>query len=258
MTQWLKGRTIKPLEFIVENNKLLDPINKSRLHEEIVSQLQRKIIKGELVPGDKLPSERDLAYNLNVNRATVREALKKLELMGLIEIRHGDGIYVLNFLDSANLDLIKAYLFLDDEINPDVLQNILAIRKILSPEFASMAAHNRTHSQLEEFEAVLANNSLSTLEKDLKIHHLIARSSNNLAYVIVLNFFQSVFNTLGFLYFDDPTNQAATNKFHKDIFIAIKNRDAEEARRIMYDVMVYAENMVYTAFENYMKKANSQ
>ena len=84
------------------------PITRSRLHEEIVTIIQKQIMNGAIPPGSKLPPEREMAQTLNVNRATVREALRKLENLDLIEIRHGDGLYAKNYLESGNLDLIKA------------------------------------------------------------------------------------------------------------------------------------------------------
>jgi len=70
------------------------PLTRSRLHEEIVTVIQKQIMSGRIAAGDKLPTERELAENFQVNRATVREALRKLENLDLVEIRHGDGLYV--------------------------------------------------------------------------------------------------------------------------------------------------------------------
>ena len=66
------------------------PLTRSRLHEEIVTIIQKQIMNGTITPGSKLPSEREMAETFSVNRATVREALRKLENLDLVEIRHGD------------------------------------------------------------------------------------------------------------------------------------------------------------------------
>jgi len=70
-------------------------------------------MNGTITPSSKLPPEREMAETFSVNRATVREALRKLENLDLVEIRHGDGLYVKNYLESGNFDLIKAALNLD-------------------------------------------------------------------------------------------------------------------------------------------------
>ncbi len=72
------------------------PIMRSRLHEEIVTIIQKQIMNGTILPGDKLPPEREMAETFHVNRTTVREALRKLENLELLEIRHGDGVYARN------------------------------------------------------------------------------------------------------------------------------------------------------------------
>src|SRR3954471_18194980 len=72
----------------------LQPIRRSRIYENIVNQIQRRIQDGELHPGDQLPPERVLAETFRVSRASVREALRALELRGLIEGKQGGGTFV--------------------------------------------------------------------------------------------------------------------------------------------------------------------
>ncbi|MDD2422403.1 MAG: GntR family transcriptional regulator, partial [Heliobacteriaceae bacterium] len=70
------------------------PIKTRKIYEEIVEQLRALIAKGNLMPGDKLPSERELSERLGVSRASVREALTALEVMGILDVRPGDGTFV--------------------------------------------------------------------------------------------------------------------------------------------------------------------
>lgn len=234
--------------------KTLDPVARSRLHEDIVSQIQKRILTERFSAGDKLPSERELATTLNVNRATVREALKKLELLGLIEIRHGDGIYVKDYLKSGNLELFKAIVYMDEIISIEILRNILDIRKILVPEMAFCAAKNRDETDLLDLrEIAFSDDGGSIVERDLAVHHIIARASKNLLYIFMLNFFSQIFRDFGYLYFDDPRNVARSIKFHRDIYEAIKKKQAPNARRIMRDVLKYVEEKIF----NYYKKTYS-
>jgi GntR family transcriptional repressor for pyruvate dehydrogenase complex len=235
--------------------KTLDPVTKSRLHEDIVSQIQKKILTGKFPAGDKLPSERELATTFNVNRATVREALKKLELLGLIEILHGDGIYVNDYLKSGNLELFKAIVYMDEIISIEVLRNILDIRKILVPEMAFCAAKNRGANDLRDLKEIVYSDvqAGSIPERDLAVHHSIARASKNLLYIFMLNFFNQIFRDFGYLYFDDPRNVKRTKKFHRDIYEAIDKGEAPNARRIMREVLMYVEEKIF----NYYKKTYS-
>ena len=103
------------------------PVTRSRLHEEIVTVIQQQIMSGQIAPGEKLPTEREMAENFNVNRATVREALRKLENIDLLEIRHGDGLYVKDYLNSGNFDLIKAAVKMDG--GTEIIFNILEYKQ---------------------------------------------------------------------------------------------------------------------------------
>mgnify|MGYP000893342978 FL=1 len=235
--------------------KKLSPVNRSRLHEEIVGQIQKRILSGAFKPGDKLPAEREVAAELEVNRATVREALKKLEVLGLVEIRHGDGIYVKNFYESGNLELFKNILYLEGTISPDILSGVLQMRGIVVPEMAFDAARNRTKAELDELRKIVAAEEadLSLLEKDLALHHLVARASKNLLYVFMLNFFNQIFRDYGFLYFEREENRQKSRQFHRDILAALEKGEEEKARRIMRAILEYTEKAIYAYYNTQQK-----
>lgn len=228
------------------------PLNRSRLHEEIVSVIQKQIMDGSIASGSKLPPEREMAENFSVNRATVREALRKLENLDLIEIRHGDGVYAKNYLESGNFDLIKAALNMDE--GSEVISNILEGRSYVVPQMAYMAAQRRTAADLSELKDIVLNEDITMLERDIKVHQIIAKSTHNLLCTIILNFFNQIFRDYGYLYFDDERNMERSRKFHKEIYEAIKNKKPENARRIMRDVLVYAEEAVKAKLEKEAKK----
>lgn len=231
---------------------LAKPITRSRLHEEIVNIIQKQILNGAIIPGAKLPTEREMAKTFNVNRTTLREALSKLENLELIEIRHGDGIYAKNFLDSGNMDLIKAAVSMDE--NNTTLLSLLETRRLLVPEIAYLAAKRRTPADLNELKQVIFKKDMTMMERDIKVHQIIARSAHNLLFTISLNFFNQVFRDYGYLYFDDERNDERSHKFHKEIYEAIKARQPETARRIMKDVLHYAEEAVKANLDNKKKK----
>ena len=89
---------------------MLKPVEKQRVAEEIVEQLRELILTGKYPPGAKLPPERELAKRLGVNRASLREALKKLEHLGLVRIRQGDGTRVQNFMETGGIELVSHLL----------------------------------------------------------------------------------------------------------------------------------------------------
>lgn len=228
----------------------LDPVSKNRLHDEIVRQFERKIVLGEFTVGQKLAPERELATTLAVNRATLREALKKLEVLGLVEILHGDGIYVKDFRTSGNLELFKALVYMDSVINLDILKNMLDIRRMITPEMAGLAAERRTNGDLERLAGIVENEEpAGILERDLAVHNAIALASGNLLYLFIHNFFNGIIHDFGHLYFADPANVERSRRFHRDILDAIRGRDGARARTVMAGVLDYTEKSIYARYD---------
>jgi len=217
---------------------LLKPLNKTKLYEEIVQQLKTRIINREIAPGEKLPAERALAQMLNVNRSTVRAALGKLESMDLVEIRHGEGVYVKDYLESGSLELVKELLFKNNALDINVFKNMMDLREVLVPEMAFCAAQNRTDNDIQKLEHLLSKTDEESIgNRDMQLHSIIARASGNVLYVVLLNAFTSHMDDYYALYFSDPENRAITPAFHKDICQAIKEQEAEKAKQIMTNIL---------------------
>jgi GntR family transcriptional repressor for pyruvate dehydrogenase complex len=175
----------------------------------------------------------------------VREALKKLESLDVIEIRHGDGVYVKNYLESPNLELVNALFYLDDTLDADILMTLLEVRRILVPEMASIAALNRSEEHLKTLEEIVFHSQDSTVMlRDIKVHHTIALASGNILYLILLNFFNSFFVDFGHLYFNNPDNAEQSERFHKEIYESIKHADPKQSKQVMLDVLIYAEQAI--------------
>ncbi|MGE8206332.1 FadR/GntR family transcriptional regulator [Heyndrickxia sp. NPDC080065] len=96
---------------------------------EIVNQIRQMINDDGLVTGDKLPSERELAERLNVGRSSVREALRSLELLGLIETRRGEGTFLRDFKDHQLVELLSTFILQDEKVKNDVLITKALIEK---------------------------------------------------------------------------------------------------------------------------------
>jgi GntR family transcriptional regulator, transcriptional repressor for pyruvate dehydrogenase complex len=228
----------------MEKNNALNPMQKTRLHEGIVAQLRDNILSGQFRAGQKLPPERDLAESLAVNRSTVREALKKLEMLGLVEVRHGDGVYVLNYLETGTLELLPSLITSGGAINVGILKSLLDLRRIILPEVACQAALHRTDEDLAELERVIFRDTgIGLNDRDMAIYRLIARSSKNISFLIVLNFFNNSGLVAEFLtyYFSEEANITRTERFYREIYEAVSDREPEKSRRIMLDLLVYAE-----------------
>src|SRR5690348_1425807 len=132
-----------PCAIVLHHGPMFRPVGKPRVAEEIVSQLRGLILRGEYAVGDKLPPERKLAEELGVNRASLREAIKSLEHMGLVKTRQGDGTRVLDFMQTAGLELISHLIPPADSggtPNMAVLADVLDFRRWFGRESARLAA----------------------------------------------------------------------------------------------------------------------
>ena len=223
-------------------------INKKNLSDEVASQIITRIISGDLLPGEKLPPEREISEKMRVNRHTLREALRKIESLGLLSVRQGDGIYIKDYRDSGNLELLKHIIYRKKDKTPGVFKDILEIRRIISPEMAEKAALFRTDADITAIKMII-NSPGSLIEKDLAIHQAIAKAGDNIFYLFVLNFFNDIFKDFGHLYFSVEENRKATVKFHTDITKAIISCDGKSARKIMNEILVYAEKKILTYLE---------
>lgn len=92
----------------------------SKVYIEIVEYLRSLIDKNRLKPGDKIPSERELSDRMNVGRSSVREALRALELLGLIETRRGEGTFLKNFREHQLVQLLSTFVLQDEQAKKDV------------------------------------------------------------------------------------------------------------------------------------------
>ena len=202
--------------------------------ERAVSAIMRLLTSGELGPGDRLPAERDLALRLGVSRSTLREAIRGLEMMRVVQVRHGGGIFVTS-LDAPLL--LEAAGFALQLMRDHEVVELLEVRAILEGAAAAFATARMTGEQvrvlsqrLEELDA--ATTADAFLEADIAFHACIAASAGNVVLASLLDTFSSRTYRARYLNaglgLEDslPRGRAA----HRRIYEAIAARDPEAAR----------------------------
>jgi len=127
---------------------LLRPVRKTRLYEGVVEQIQSLIRKRKFVPGDRLPSERELAAALGIGRPSVREALRALDATGLIEVRSGRGAFLRNLSVDPYLATVRESLAFLLDVRGDTLLELWEVRRGLEEQIARLAAARGTPAQL--------------------------------------------------------------------------------------------------------------
>lgn len=225
------------------------PIRTKRLYEEIVEQIRELMAGGQLKPGDKLLSERELAERLQVSRPSVREAIRSLEVMGFVDIRRGGGTYV---RDTHADDIIRPLaLFLAAERSS--LLEMFEVRRIFETATARMAAERATPAEVRRLEAALesmqerfsARDSEKGEEADVEFHYGVAEASHN---ALLIRLFRTLSAEFGRavsvarrrLYMDHENPRKLVAQ-HRRIYAAIQDRDPEGAARAMREHLVYAE-----------------
>lgn len=219
----------------------LKPIKTRKIYEEIIDQIKALIAKGELNPGDKLISEREMADMLNVGRSAVREAFRALEAMGIIEIRQGEGTFVKQVRTDSLVEMLALILLTEK----DTTRELLELRKILEVEAVGLACLRHTKEQLQKMEA-----ALNQMEEDIKsgdlgqqadwnFHYAVAEATQN---SLVVKLMDSIAGIMGRVLqaarlelYKTPGTPERLLKEHRAVFEAIRKGMDQKARKAMYD-----------------------
>ncbi|GIH62671.1 FadR/GntR family transcriptional regulator [Microbispora siamensis] len=146
-----------------------------------IDKIKQMITSGELAPGDRLPKEADLAERLGLSRNSLREAVRALALINVLDVRQGDGTYVTSLQPHL---LLEAMSFVVDFHRDDTVLQFLEVRRVLEPAATAMAAMNMPDEDVKELRAILdalpADPSVEELvANDLRFHQHIAAGSGN-------------------------------------------------------------------------------
>lgn len=209
---------------------MLTPIKNVKVYEMIMNQIKEIVKSGELKTGDKLPSERDLALKLNVSRTSVREAIRALSTLGLIESKHGEGNYIKSDFEDTLLEPLSIVFMLLGSNNNEVLE----LRRMMEPQASALAAKNISKEEIKELKKIMNELNKSRDNKvcaklDKEFHYIIAKASKNHLLSIIIFSISSLIEE----YIDESKmydiNKARIIKEHNEIFNALVNNDSEKA-----------------------------
>lgn len=167
----------------------LEPVRKTRVYEEVLAQIQRLITEGRLKPGDKLPPERELAEAFSVSRTSVRDAIRVLEMMGMLEPRQGEGTVVRDLSPDSLVNPLASLLVR----NRMRMAELLDVRKMLEPPIAGRAAVHVTDTELTQLQDILRRQEQKVrrgelaIDEDSEFHYTIATAARNSVVLRVLD-----------------------------------------------------------------------
>jgi len=214
----------------------MEPIKKVRLSERVIEAIREMIVEDNFNPGDKFYSENELTKKLQVSRSSIREAVRILEATGLVSVKHGKGIFI---SDSMNQEMEAFSNWLKN--NETGLLEHFEVRLIIDPKAAAASARNADYNDIEKMEEVCRDFYHQTKEKntaglikcDEEFHRLLAKSTKNKTLYFVMKTMTNSLSEGWISSLHVPGRVEKTIEEHKQILVAIKNRNPEKAEERM-------------------------
>lgn len=232
-------RPVIPDDLTEQKTSMLRPIEHTRVSEEAVDQIVSLIRSRQLSPGDRLPGERQLVDDLGISRTSVREALRSLEGMGLIEVRAGVGAFVKHPISEFVEGALPPRLLIDRQ----TLKKLYELREVIETGAVAIAAHTATdddlgtiRQELEQMEACYAGDDLDGMvNADIALHRAILVATGNDILVRVMDNIADLLKEMRRASLSIREGVPLTIAGHRAILEALEKRQPAEARRAMQE-----------------------
>jgi GntR family transcriptional regulator, transcriptional repressor for pyruvate dehydrogenase complex len=221
-----------------------EAISRNKVYQEVAKQLERRIAE-ELKPGDLLPPERQLVQMLGVSRSSVRDAIRSLELRGLLEPRQGIGTVVCSPDAAPDNPLATALLE-----KRKMVADLLDMRNMIEPPLAGRAALHISRDEIAEMEEILVRQEAKVrggnlgIEEDSEFHYSIALASNNTAVLKVVDVLMDLLRETRERTLQVERRQEKSLAGHHRILSALKRGDAAAAEAAMRQHLHEVESIV--------------
>lgn len=223
-----------------------EAIRKNRVHEEVAKQIEALILQ-KLHPGDKLPAERELAELLGVSRSSIRDAIRRLELMGLVEPRQGAGTVVREISPDALVNPLANVI----QHKRQLVGELLDFRRMLEPPLAGRAATHASAEDVAAMEDILRRQGVKVrggdvaVEEDTEFHYRIAMASGNSVVLKVLDVVMDLLRETRERSLQSEGRPQKSLAGHRRILSAIRRHDAAAAQAAMRQHIADVEKMVF-------------
>lgn len=216
----------------------------TRITAKLIGRIKEMIASGAIAPGSKFPPERELAKGFGVNRASVRQALKVLEIMGVLSQHVGDGTYLSDSAETILNEPIDFLVLLDDLSQHELFET----RLMIEPELTARAAERATAEDLSALRnAIFAMERSKTtrdrLNADLAFHEAVFRASGNrICHLLFKGIHRTLLMSMGRL--SDRVSVDQPLNFHRRIYAAIRERNPQVARLAMEEHIMDARQLM--------------
>jgi GntR family transcriptional repressor for pyruvate dehydrogenase complex len=213
----------------------IEPIRRTRIPDEIANRIRALIVAGSFKPQEPLPSERDLAKRMHVSRSSVRDAIRRLEVVGLLETRHGQGTF-LHELSVDNLVTPMASVLTFNRARQD---DLMDVRRVFEPAVAGMAATRATGDELDEIDRILAEQRRKakggqpTIGEDTAFHGALARATHNAVIVGIMETLNDLLVESRQRTLERRGRPLQSLRGHEAVVDAVRRKDTDGAARAM-------------------------
>ncbi len=231
----------------VETLAKIGPIARSSVVDAVADRLRDQILGGHLEPGARLPSEREFALALGVNRLTLRAALARLEALGLVVTRHGAGTVVAPWRERAGLEALAALLGShpkDGSAYRELLTAMLEVRRIIASEAVALAAERHVEADLAAMElraseqASRVHDPVAFARGDVAFQRAIVRAARNVGLELLLNTFARFPDEQPELVAQLYDRREESLAFYPLVMGLLRQRDPEGARQTMREALL--------------------
>jgi len=217
--------------------------------DKVAFQLERLVLDGELKPGDRLPPERELAERFNASRNGVREAIRRLETLGLLSTEPQSGTYVKDYLEEASFDLLVYLMESEEYLEPALLMDLLEYRHMLMTTSARLAAKRDPAGCSADLFRYCAELEATTdvavaAELDYRFHSRIVKAAGNILFRSLHNTSRSVHLFYTRRFYSAPGTIADTAAQQREIATAIGSGDPEAAAQAVRTALEYGRRVI--------------
>jgi GntR family transcriptional repressor for pyruvate dehydrogenase complex len=222
-------------------------VRKTRVSEEIIGQVRDLITSGRLKIGDRLPAERELAKILQVGRSTVREAIRAMESLGILQARPGEGTFLVSNPADQKPDPFTANAFKSWENQ----RKLFEVRMVIEPDLAALAARRASFEQIVKMREILQEQEASVkqgeigIKADTAFHFLLAEAAGNEILVRIMDSLMTLLHETREASLHTSGRSVSSLKQHKAIIRAIEARDPVAAERRMREHIAGMEKLVF-------------
>lgn len=171
---------------------------KQKVYQGVLKEIRKFIDSNDLEPGDKLPSERELSEQLQAGRSSIREALRAMELLGLIETRHGEGTFLSTYRSYQTVELLSSFILQGNNTKKDLVLS----KRIMEKEAAKIAFHFMNDEDISVLHSIIQNENLDSIEKHTSFFNYLFQKTENILLAKVWQLMNEFSRTINTYYYD--------------------------------------------------------